>query len=183
MFFNWHTNKSKSFSFFLSIHPSIHPSVYDLQIRILCVILSSVVIGIYLDAQVFHICAGRACVCVCVCVCVCECEWLCPIYSIYLVIFKVMLLVQLLSHFSRVQLCNPIDGSTSGSLSVGFSRHEHWSGLPFPSPVNESESEVAQSCRTLSDPMDHSLPGSSVHGIFQARVLEWGAIVFSKVEV
>ena len=40
----------------------------------------------------------------------------------------------------------------------------------------ESESEVPQSCLTLSDPMDCSLPGSSVHGIFQARVLEWGAI-------
>ena len=42
----------------------------------------------------------------------------------------------------------------------------------------KSESEVAQSCLTLSDPMDCSLPGSSVHGIFQARVLEWGAIAF-----
>ena len=41
------------------------------------------------------------------------------------------------------------------------------------------ESEVAQSCPTLSDPMDCSPPGSSVHGIFQARVLEWGAIAFS----
>ena len=40
----------------------------------------------------------------------------------------------------------------------------------------KSESEVAQSCLTLSDPMDCSLPGSSIHGIFQARVLEWGAI-------
>ena len=40
----------------------------------------------------------------------------------------------------------------------------------------KSESEVAQSCPTLSDPMDCSLPGSSVHGIFQARVLEWGAL-------
>ena len=45
----------------------------------------------------------------------------------------------------------------------------------------ESESEVAQSCLTLSDPMDCSLPGSSVHGIFQARVLEWGAIAFSNL--
>ena len=44
------------------------------------------------------------------------------------------------------------------------------------------ESEVAQSCPTLSDPMDCSLPGSSVHGIFQARVLEWGAIAFSAME-
>ena len=43
----------------------------------------------------------------------------------------------------------------------------------------KSESEVAQSCPTLSDLMDHSLPASSVHGIFQARVLEWGAIAFS----
>jgi len=43
----------------------------------------------------------------------------------------------------------------------------------------ESESEVAQSCLTLSDPMDCSPPGSSIHGIFQATVLEWGAIAFS----
>ena len=43
----------------------------------------------------------------------------------------------------------------------------------------KSEREVAQSCLTLSDLMDCSLPGSSVHGIFQARVLEWGAIAFS----
>ena len=42
----------------------------------------------------------------------------------------------------------------------------------------KSQSEVAQSCPTLSDPMDCSLPGSSVHEIFQARVLEWGAIAF-----
>ena len=45
----------------------------------------------------------------------------------------------------------------------------------------KSESEVAQSCPTLSDPMDCSLPGSSIHGIFQARVLEWGAIAFSEL--
>ena len=43
----------------------------------------------------------------------------------------------------------------------------------------KSEREVAQSCLTLSNPMDYSLPGSSIHGIFQARVLEWGAIAFS----
>ena len=43
----------------------------------------------------------------------------------------------------------------------------------------KSESEVTQSCPTLSDPMDCNLQGSSVHGIFQARVLEWGAIAFS----
>ena len=45
----------------------------------------------------------------------------------------------------------------------------------------KSESEVAQSCPTLCNPIDGSPPGSSVHGIFQARVLEWGAIAFSDI--
>ena len=45
----------------------------------------------------------------------------------------------------------------------------------------KSESEVSQSCLTLSDPMDCSLPGSSIHGIFQAGVLEWGAIAYRAV--
>ena len=79
---------------------------------------------------------------------------------------------------SCLTLCDPTDGSPPGSPVPG-SRQEHWSGLPFPSPMQESESEVAQLYPTLSDPMDCSLPGSSVHGIFQARVLEWGAIAFS----
>ena len=43
----------------------------------------------------------------------------------------------------------------------------------------KSESEVIQFCPTLSDPVDYSLQGSSIHGIFQARVLQWGAIAFS----
>ena len=47
----------------------------------------------------------------------------------------------------------------------------------------KSESEVAQLYQTPSDPMDCSLPGSSVHGVFQARVLEWGAIAFAKVVI
>ena len=53
--------------------------------------------------------------------------------------------------------------------------------MPFPSPMREvkSESEVAQLCLTPSDTMDCSLPGSSVHGIFQAKVLKQGAIAFS----
>ena len=64
--------------------------------------------------------------------------------------------------------------------SLGFSRQEHWSGLPFPSSMqeSESESEVTQLCPTLSDPMECSPPGSSIHGIFQARVLEWGVTAF-----
>ena len=87
----------------------------------------------------------------------------------------------LLSHFSHVRLCaTPEMTAHQAPPSLGFSRQEHWSGLPFPSPMKvKNESEVAQSCPTLSNPMDCRLPGSSVHGIFQARVLEWGAIAFS----
>ena len=98
----------------------------------------------------------------------------------------------------------PWTAAHQAPLSMGFSRQEYWSGLPFPSPADlphpgielrspalqtdaltsepteyESESEVAQSW-TLCDPMDCSLPGSSVHGIFQAIVLEWIAIFFSR---
>ena len=81
--------------------------------------------------------------------------------------------------------------------SLGFSRQEHWSGLPFPSPMHESEkwkwscSVVSRICTarpvayqncvsvsaqlrpTLCDPMDYSPPDSSVHGVLQARTLEW----------
>ena len=88
----------------------------------------------------------------------------------------------LLSRFSRVQLCaTPYMAVHKAPLSLAFSRQEHWRGLPFPSPMHESESESedAQSCPTLSDPMDCSLPRSSIHGIFQAKVLEWVDIAFS----
>ena len=62
----------------------------------------------------------------------------------------------LLSHFSRVRLCaTPQMAAHQASRSLGFSRQEHWSGLPFPSPMHESEkwSEVFQSCLTLHDPI------------------------------
>ena len=88
----------------------------------------------------------------------------------------------MLSHFSRVRLCaTPYTAAHQAPPSLGFSRQEHWSGLPFPSPMHDSEkwkwsrSVVSYSSRP------HglcSLLGSS-HGIFQARVLEWGAIAFS----
>ena len=65
-------------------------------------------------------------------------------------------------------------------LSLGFPRQEYQSGLPFPSPVHESESAVTQLCPTLRSPMDCSLPGSFVHGIFQARILEWIALSSSR---
>ena len=87
-----------------------------------------------------------------------------------------LLLLLLLSRSSHVQLCEM--AAHQAPPSLGFSRQEHCSGLPFPSPMRENE--VAQLCLTLSDPMDYSLPGSSIHVIFQARVLEWIAIAFSK---
>ena len=91
--------------------------------------------------------------------------------------------VVLLSHFSRVRLCaTPSMATHQAPLSLGFSRQEHWSGLHFLLQCMKvkSEREVAQSCLTFSDTTDCSLPGSSIHGIFQARVLEWGAIAFSE---
>ena len=85
-----------------------------------------------------------------------------------------MMTLLLLSRFSRVRLCaTPETAAHQAPLSLGFSRQEHWSGLPLPSPMMKvkSESEVAQSRPTPRDPTDCSLPGSSIHGIFQARVL------------
>src|SRR5574337_592699 len=59
-------------------------------------------------------------------------------------------------------LCDPMTAAHQAPPSLGFSRQEHWSGLPFPSPMPESE--VVQLSLTLSNPTDCSLPGSSVHG-------------------
>ena len=64
-------------------------------------------------------------------------------------------LLLLLSHFSRVRLCvTPETAAHQAPPSLGFSRQEHWSGLPFPSQMQESESEVAQLYPTLCNPMD-----------------------------
>ena len=94
--------------------------------------------------------------------------------------------VCLFKSLSCVWLCaSPQMAAHQAPLSLGFSRQEYWSGVQFPSPMHGSEkqSEVAQSCPPLSNLMDCSLPGSSVHGIFQARVLEWGAIAFSRTHI
>ena len=88
----------------------------------------------------------------------------------------------LLSRFSRVRLCAPHRRQPtrlprpwdSPGKNTGVGCHFLLQCMKV-----ESESKVAQSCPTLSDPMDCSLPGSSIHGIFQARVLEWVAIAFS----
>ena len=75
------------------------------------------------------------------------------------------LLLLLLSRFSHVRLCaTPQIAAQQALPSLGFSRQEHWSGLPFPSPLRESE--VAQSRPTRGNPMDYSPSGSSIHGIF-----------------
>ena len=82
-------------------------------------------------------------------------------------------------------LCDPIDGSPPGSPRPWDSPGKNTGvGCYFLLQCMKvkNESEVAQSCPTPSDPMDCSLPGSSVHGIFQARGLEWGAIAFSMME-
>ena len=84
-----------------------------------------------------------------------------------------MLCYAMLSHFSRVQLC--VTPETAAPILQAGTLE--WVAISFSKCMKvKSESEVAQSCLTLSDPMDHSPPGSSIHGIFQARVLEWGAI-------
>ena len=89
------------------------------------------------------------------------------------------MLLLLLSRFSHVRLCAtpqtaalealPPWDSPGKNTGVGCHFLLHCMKV-------KSESEVAQSCLTLRDPMDCSLPGSSAHGIFQARVLEWGAL-------
>ena len=84
---------------------------------------------------------------------------------------------------SCLTLCDPIDGSPRGSRPWDSPGKNTGVGYHFLLQCMKvkSESEVAQSCPTVSDPMDCSLPGSSVHGSFQARVLEWGAIAFSNM--
>ena len=87
---------------------------------------------------------------------------------------------------SCLTLCDPIDGSPSGSTVPGILQArtlERDCHFLLQCMKVKSESEVAQLCPTLHKPMDCSLPGSSVHGIFQARVLEWGAMVGTKVIV
>ena len=106
---------------------------------------------------------------------------------------------------SFLTLVTPWTVACQAPLFMGFSVQECWSGLPFPPPGKNpsllcllhwqvgslplappgkpkynSLSEVAQSCLTLCDPVDCRPPGSCVHGIFQARILEWVAISFSR---
>ena len=93
-----------------------------------------------------------------------------------------MLLLLLLSRFRRVRRCvTPQTAAHQAPLSWDSPGRGTGVGCHFLLQCMKvkSESEAAQSCPTLSNPMDCSPPGSSVHGSFQARVLEWGAIAFS----
>ena len=100
------------------------------------------------------------------------------------VVYVIQLLLLLLTGFSHVRPCathrwqptrlpRPWD---SPGKNTGVGCHFLLQCMKV-----KSQSEVTQSCPTLKDPVDCSLPGSSVHGIFQARVLEWGAIAFSNI--
>ena len=83
---------------------------------------------------------------------------------------------------SRVWLfATPWTAAHQAPPSMGFSRQEYWSGVPLPSPMNESAvaAELLQSCPTLCDPIDGSPPDSPVPGILQTRTLEWVATSFS----
>ena len=123
-------------------------------------------------------------------------------------IFPALLLLLLLSRFSRVRLCaTPQTAAHQAPLSLGFSRQEYWSGLPFPPPGDFPDARIRlmsvalageffttvpipaaavaaakslQSCPTLCDPIDGSPPGSTIPGILQERTLEWVAISSSK---
>ena len=96
-----------------------------------------------------------------------------------------LLCYAMLSHFSRVQLCvTPYTATTrlprpwdSPGKNTGVGCHFLLQCMKV-----KSQSEVTQSCLTLSDPMGCILPGSSIYGTFQARVLEWGAIAFSPIQ-
>ena len=98
-------------------------------------------------------------------------------------LFNIRLLLLLL-RFSCVQFCaTPYTAAHQASPSLGFSRQEHWSGLPCPSPMHESE-KWKWSRSAMSDSLwPHGLPDSSIHGIFQARALEWVAMAFSELYV
>ena len=103
--------------------------------------------------------------------------------AVFLEIKKNKLLLLLLSHFSCVWLCaTPETAAHQASPSLDSPGKNTGVGCHFLLQCMKvkRESEVAHSCPTLSDPMDCSLPGSSIRGIFQARVPEWGAIAFSQ---
>ena len=91
---------------------------------------------------------------------------------------RIMLAAAAASHQSCPTLCDPIDGSPTGSSPWDSPGKNTGVGCQFLLQCMKvkSESEVAQLCLTRSDPMDCSLPGSSVPGVLQARVLEWVAI-------
>ena len=79
-------------------------------------------------------------------------------------------------------LAIPWTAAHQAPLSMGFSRQKYWSGVPLPSPTKQHACSVTQSCQTFCDPMDCSPPGFSLHGILQARILEWVAMPSSRYQ-
>ena len=96
-----------------------------------------------------------------------------------------LLLLLLLSLFNHIKLS--LTSQTAAHQApppLRFSKQEDHSGLPFPSPMHACiHTKSLQSCPTPCNPMDSSPTGSSVHGILQARILEWVAIAFSSMDM
>ena len=94
--------------------------------------------------------------------------------------FQLLLCVSIYIFLGRIQGASIRESELKSLLIINQTDSEHRRILLFAQQIEDqqSESEVAQSCLTLFGPMDCSLPGSSVHGIFQARVLEWVTISF-----
>ena len=112
-------------------------------------------------------------------------EWVWVIWNLlWIFTAEWVLLLLLLSHFSHVRLCvTPWTAAHQAPPSLGFSRQEHWSGLPFPSPMYESEKVKVKSLsrvRLLATPWTTAYQPPLPMGFFQARVLEWSAIAVSK---
>ena len=98
-------------------------------------------------------------------------------------VLKIIGRLCVLSHFSHVQLCDPMDCSPPGSSVHGIlqARTLEWVAISFSNAWKWKVKVKSLSHPTRSNPMDCSLPGSSIHGILETRVLEWGAIAFSSL--
>ena len=153
-----------------------------------------------------HIIYIYMCVCLCVCVCVyyvyvyihiyvCIYMYIYMYVCVYIYVYVYAYMYVYVCMYMCVCICCWVPSVVSDSVRP-HRRQSPRLPHPWDSPGKntgvdchcllqcmkvKSENEVAQSCLTLSDPMDCSLPGSSIHGIFQARVLEWGAIAFSNI--
>ena len=99
------------------------------------------------------------------------------VWESYVLASATLLPLLLLSRFSHVWLsATPQTAAHQAPLSLGFSRQEQWSGLPFPLPIACMHAKSLQLYPVFCHPLDCSPPSSSVPGILQARILEWVAM-------